>query len=114
MTPDTARKSAVFTPEVFEVATLEQSMGITVTGEAGTSTQERWEKETRFLIDDISKFISPRPDDWVIDYGCGVGRLSKELIDRFGCRVVGIDASRAMRQFAPEYGKRCANGILRR
>jgi len=39
----------------------------------------------------------------VIDYGCGVGRLSKALIERHGCRVVGVDISAKMRALAVDY-----------
>ena len=32
-------------------------------------------------------------DSWVLDYGCGVGRLAKVMIEHYGCRVVGVDIS---------------------
>ncbi|MBP86286.1 MAG: hypothetical protein CMJ64_06175 [Planctomycetaceae bacterium] len=38
-----------------------------------------------------------------LDYGCGTGRVSKALIDDYGCRVVGADASKSMRLLSPEY-----------
>lgn len=39
----------------------------------------------------------------VLDYGCGIGRVAKGLIEAFGCRVVGVDFSPSMRLLAPEY-----------
>ncbi|MDB5477334.1 MAG: hypothetical protein JWP49_2845 [Phenylobacterium sp.] len=39
----------------------------------------------------------------VVDLGCGIGRLSKALIERSGCLVLGIDLSQDMRGFAPAY-----------
>src|SRR5207253_4358717 len=44
-----------------------------------------------------------REESWVLDYGCGVGRIAKELIGNFGCRVVGVDFSPSMRLLASEY-----------
>ena len=39
----------------------------------------------------------------MIDYGTGIGRLAKELIARFGCRVLGVDISQEMRGLGPAY-----------
>ncbi len=39
----------------------------------------------------------------VLDFGCGVGRMAKELIERCGCFVLGVDLARNMRQLAPGY-----------
>ncbi len=96
-------RPAIFRPDVFEVATLDQAMRITVTPESGTSTEERWAKETRYLIEDIGNFLKIGPPSRVLDFGSGVGRLSKELIERFGCRVIGVDASKSMRLLSPGY-----------
>jgi SAM-dependent methyltransferase len=41
----------------------------------------------------------------VVDYGCGIGRVAKELIARHGCRVIGVDISAAMRTMAIDYVK---------
>ena len=39
----------------------------------------------------------------VIDYGCGIGRLARELIARHSCRVVGVDISASMRALSAIY-----------
>ena len=39
----------------------------------------------------------------MLDYGCGIGRIAKELIDRTGCSVVGVDISSQMRALASQY-----------
>jgi SAM-dependent methyltransferase len=103
MSGDPTRPTAIFRPDAFEVATLEQAMQITVTREDGTTSRERWEKETPFLLDDISKHLAIDSNSCVLDYGCGVGRIAKGLIDRSGCRVIGVDASKSMRLLSPEY-----------
>lgn len=96
-------RTAVFKPEAFEVASLEQAKAVIVTGERGTTTEERWRKETPYLAGEIAKRLDIGPETTVLDYGCGVGRIAKELIENCGCRVIGVDASKAMRELAPGY-----------
>ena len=103
MTDGAKNQLPVFNPGVFEVASLAQAMRIVVTPEPGTTTEERWEKETRYLVEDIGQCLSLRPEACVLDFGCGPGRVAKGLIDRFGCSVVGVDFSQSMRLLAPEY-----------
>ena len=82
---------------------LRQAMTVTVTPEPGTTTDERWRKETRYLVDDIGSLLPLTPESCVLDYGCGTGRIAKELIERYGCCVIGIDTSRSMRVIASAY-----------
>jgi 2-polyprenyl-3-methyl-5-hydroxy-6-metoxy-1,4-benzoquinol methylase len=103
MTEDPERPTAAYRPEVYEVKSLKQAMAVILTPEPGTTTEDRWEKETPYVVDDIDAFLAIQPDTCVLDYGCGVGRVAKALIERFGCRVIGVDASQSMRQMAPEY-----------
>jgi cyclopropane fatty-acyl-phospholipid synthase-like methyltransferase len=44
-----------------------------------------------------------RPDTVVLDYGCGIGRVAKAMIEAFGCTVIGVDISRNMRRLAEDY-----------
>ena len=39
----------------------------------------------------------------VLDFGCGIGRLSKALLEQYDCRVLGVDISPDMRRMAAEY-----------
>src|SRR5882724_68364 len=103
MTRNDPHRAAVFRPEAFEVTSLAQAMAVTVTPEVGTSTAERWQKETRYLVDDIGSFLALEPESCLLDYGCGTGRIAKGLIEKYGCRVIGIDTSQSMRLLAPEY-----------
>jgi SAM-dependent methyltransferase len=96
-------KIAVYRPDVFEVATEQQAMGIILTPEMGTTTAERWEKETAYLVADIGKHLGLTADSCVLDYGCGIGRVAKGLIEAYGCRVVGVDFSRSMQLMSPGY-----------
>lgn len=52
---------------------------------------------------DLAARLNIGRDSLVLDYGCGVGRVSKALIERFGCRVVGVDLVPSMRQLAIQY-----------
>jgi demethylmenaquinone methyltransferase / 2-methoxy-6-polyprenyl-1,4-benzoquinol methylase len=40
--------------------------------------------------------VATRPEDRVLDVACGTGLVSKALVERWGCRVVGLDQSAAM------------------
>jgi demethylmenaquinone methyltransferase / 2-methoxy-6-polyprenyl-1,4-benzoquinol methylase len=40
--------------------------------------------------------VRASPDDRVLDVACGTGLVSAALIERWGCRVVGLDQSAAM------------------
>lgn len=93
----------VFKHDVFEVPSLEIARRVTLTNEGGMTTDQRWERETPYLIDDVGKFLPIQPESVVLDYGCGPGRMSKGLIERYACRAIGVDTSQSMRLLAPEY-----------
>jgi SAM-dependent methyltransferase len=93
----------VYNPSYYEVATLADAKAATVTDEDGMSSDERWQRETPWLVDDISRRLHLGKSSCLVDYGCGTGRIAKELIARYNCRVVGVDASRSMRRFSPEH-----------
>jgi SAM-dependent methyltransferase len=90
-------------PEFFESAGLESAKRIAITAEGGMGTEERWEKETAFMLEHIAPRLSLGPDDTVLDFGCGPGRMSRALIGRFGCSMVGVDLAKRMREQAVEY-----------
>jgi SAM-dependent methyltransferase len=97
------KQTLTYRPEIFETHDLASAMNIILTPEKGTSTQERWEYETHYLAQEISRALELDATACVIDYGCGIGRLAKTLIERNGCHVLGIDISTGMRSLAPRY-----------
>ena len=42
--------------------------------------------------------VAAEPDDRVLDVACGTGLVSRALVERWGCRVVGLDQSEPMLQ----------------
>ncbi len=89
-------------PELFDTPSVEHARAIILTGE-GSTTDERWQKETPWICGLLAEHIPLTPDSVVVDYGCGIGRVSKELIARHGCRVLGVDISAKMRAMAADY-----------
>ena len=100
--PSNPPTRVTYHPGIFDVRNIDQAREIILTGE-GSTTGERWVTETPWLADEISNSMAITPDSIIIDYGCGIGRMAKELIDRYGCRVVGVDISDNMRALAIDY-----------
>jgi len=95
--------AATYTPSVFDVRDVDEARRIILTPEAGTTTDERWQRETPWMAARILERFPLDARHAVLDFGCGLGRLAKALIDASGCAVVGVDLSTSMRQLAPGY-----------
>ena len=91
-----------YNPEIFDVPDLPQAKHIILTPE-GSTTEQRWETETPYVADIIGQTIHLTPTTIILDYGCGIGRLAKELINRHQCFVIGIDISAKMLELAQNY-----------
>jgi SAM-dependent methyltransferase len=89
-----------YDPTVFDVVTVAQAQDIILTPEGGQTSSERWRKEAPHLIDIIKSKSAVMHGNLVLDYGCGIGRLSLPLIADLGCFVVGVDISTNMRALA--------------
>lgn len=93
-----------YDPSVFtRVTSLDAAKRIILTDEASLTTDQRWEKETPHICDLIEQNVALSETSVVLDYGCGVGRIAKELINRHGCFVFGVDISPNMRALAASY-----------
>lgn len=95
-------QEAVYYPQVFNVHSLEYAKSI-ILRQTGCSVDDRWARETPYLVDKIIEQYDLRPESVVLDYGCGIGRVAKELISATGCFVIGVDISATMRSFADYY-----------
>src|SRR6185436_7844642 len=91
-----------YNPGVFAVGSIEQAKSIILTPEDST-TEARWRTETGYLAELIASHLALDSASVVLDYGCGIGRIAKELIQRTKCTVLGVDISPNMRALAPQY-----------
>ena len=95
----TALKQVTYDPSIFlNIDTVDDAVRIILTPEDGMSSVHRWKTETPYLMSLMEKHIER--GSAVIDYGCGIGRLSKPLIEKHGCTVIGADISPNMRALA--------------
>jgi SAM-dependent methyltransferase len=92
-----------YNPRVFDVPDVDSAKQIILTREPDATTEERWARETPYFAGLLAAHLGPGPSDTILDYGCGIGRLSKALIDTSGCRVLGVDVSADMRRLAPDF-----------
>lgn len=91
-----------YAPEIFLQNTIEDAKQIILMPEVGLTTDERWERETDWLLPHL-KF----PNGLVIDYGCGIGRMAKVLDNP----VLGVDISPPMRALAQDYVAKVDFGV---
>lgn len=85
--------------ETFDASSMDHAKHIVLTSDPNDPT--KFEDETVYLmklIDDL-KLVDNK---FVVDFGCGMGRVSKELLAR-GARVIGVDISPSMLALAKEY-----------
>ena len=92
-----------YNPAMFRVPDVATARRIILTPDGDQTTDERWARETPYLTELLGPLIQAGPERTIVDLGCGIGRMSKALIERFGCRVIGVDISPDMRAFAPGY-----------
>ena len=87
--------------EIFDAETLEQAKDIVLTPDP--NDVNKFIFETQWLIKFINAHFNVNEKTKVLDFGCGMGRISKELIETFDCFVKGIDISDNMLSIAKEY-----------
>lgn len=92
-----------YNPLVFEQSDLDLAKAIILTPEDGRDPEQRWRLETPYLAGLIGEQLALAPGRLVLDYGCGIGRMAKALIERYDVKVLGVDISQAMRTHAPAY-----------
>ena len=87
--------------ETFIPASLQHAKDIVLTPDP--KNPNKFEEETNQLINIIANENIISDKKVVLDFGCGMGRVSKQLIDRFDCEVVGLDMSIDMLKLATMY-----------
>lgn len=99
------KKDQSYFPQAFIPSSFEHAKRIVLTPDGSA---DKWARETESTVDQIiSSFAqagSPILENSVLlDYGCGVGRIAKRLIERTGCAVVGVDMSPKMLEYSFSY-----------
>lgn len=91
-----------YNPDFFNPVDLEDAKRI-VLGHGISETPGKWEIETDWncKLFKTRKFLNK--DSIVLDWGVGIGRLSKMIIDTFGCKVVGVDINSKMLGYATDF-----------
>ncbi|HEY9217682.1 MAG TPA: methyltransferase domain-containing protein [Phenylobacterium sp.] len=92
-----------YNPDVFRVPDEDAAKRIILTPERGMDTDERWSRETPYLGELLAKHLPVPPGGLIVDFGCGIGRLAREMIVRLQRPVLGVDISQDMRRLAPPY-----------
>ena len=87
--------------EAFDVTTFEQAKNVVLSSDP--TDPSKFDSETQYLIKVIEQNVNINNNSTVLDFGCGMGRISNELIVRFNCKVVGVDISPSMLTFALLY-----------
>ena len=92
----------IYTPGIFDQNSIAAAKQVILTVPLYIA-DEFWRRATVATGDLIMEAMRPTRDDVLLYFGCGIGRLAKELIGRTGRRIVGVDISDAMRRYATEY-----------
>jgi SAM-dependent methyltransferase len=95
----TSANSAYY-PEVFSVQNLEQAKNSILTDE---NDENKWDIETKLSVEKLIKAFSVTKDSILLDYGCGIGRIAKELIKQTDCTIIGVDSSPNMLKLSNDY-----------
>jgi cyclopropane fatty-acyl-phospholipid synthase-like methyltransferase len=105
---------ATYSSKIFETTDLVEAKGVILTPTGNLGTEARWEIETPYLAELLGNALGLKAGQLLVDYGCGAGRLSRALIERFGCTVLGVDISQSMRGLAPAYVDNPAFSVVSR
>jgi ubiquinone/menaquinone biosynthesis C-methylase UbiE len=94
-----APKAVAYDPSRYlDIETVDEAIEIITSGTETLTSKQRWDNETPALMQIIERHI--HRDSWVLDYGCGIGRLAKPLVEKLNCKVIGVDFSANMRALA--------------
>lgn len=93
----------IYNPQVFERPDAQAAQAVILTTEGTHTPQQRWETETLYLRDMIAQWCVFSETAQVLDFGCGIGRMSAALIAQVPGVFVGLDISTSMRSQALDY-----------
>lgn len=87
--------------EAFEPETLANAKNVVLSPDP--SNPYKFESETRTLVEVILNAGLITENSRVLDFGCGMGRIARELINTVGCKVIGLEQTTIMLNHAIEY-----------
>lgn len=87
--------------QAFEVRDLDQAKDVVLSPDP--SRPDKFITETQDLILQIDDLVDINDRTRVLDVGCGMGRVARQLILRYGCVVTGLDISSTMLYHAVQY-----------
>jgi ubiquinone/menaquinone biosynthesis C-methylase UbiE len=90
-----------YNPNLFTPLNLNHAKDIVITPDPNDPL--KFEKFTEEAIRIISDENIINETSYVVDFGCGMGRMSKAIIDKFNCEVVGVDINLSMLKLATMY-----------
>jgi ubiquinone/menaquinone biosynthesis C-methylase UbiE len=91
-----------FNSNFFMPNNLDEAKNIILTPE-DSDVESRWKKETEWISKTTNIFMNIDSNSVILDWGCGIGRISKFLIEEYGCKVVGVDLQPKMIELSKEY-----------
>lgn len=96
--------SLYYYKDMFKVQDMQEAKAIILTEEQqGGNYQERWDRETEYMQRLFAEGLGDLNGKTILDFGCGIGRLSKALLQQYDCHVLGVDISPDMRRLAQDY-----------
>ena len=65
--------------------------------------RDDWQQATRATVDILDELDLIHAGTTVVDYGCGIGRITQAIRGRHDVRVLAVDRSASMREHARQY-----------
>jgi 2-polyprenyl-3-methyl-5-hydroxy-6-metoxy-1,4-benzoquinol methylase len=65
--------------------------------------RDDWQEATQATLDVLDRLALVHDGGTVVDYGCGIGRITRALRERHNVRVIAVDRSAPMRDHARRY-----------
>lgn len=87
----------------FESGNVEQLRRVILSAPADVDYDEYWDRSGRVMAETIATVLGLTPESHVLDFGCGIGRLARPVIQTAGCRLAGVDLSHSMLATAVGY-----------
>lgn len=80
---------------------LRQAKNVVLSGDPADPS--KFERETTFLVNLIVSKLKIDTTTKFLDFGCGMGRVSRDLIKKTNCSIIGLDTSESMLTLAKDY-----------